>query len=224
MKLERQPDGCLCLVENWTVTRWALAIGAVLVPVAVAFSQMVSGEFGVFGLLGGGAGALGMLGVAAAISDLEVSFDTRLRVMHWEQRSWIRQRHLEVPFKDIRNVYVSSSSTRTDDTTVGGYNLTHKLMMATDMGMLPITMSEGSDMLAYEALRQQVLGLLAPHAIATELSAPIERLVAEGRLIDATAAIRAERGVDLATARKIVDAMRCQNGKSRTNGGSAVDH
>lgn len=224
MKLEHQSDGSQGLRETWAVTRWALGIGAILVPAAVVFSQIISGGLGFLGLLGAGVGALGMLGVAAAISDLAVRFDSKRRLMRWEQRSWLRKRHLEMPFTDIRDVYIRSASTRSDDTTVGGYSVTHKLMITTVAGTLPLTMSEGSDLKAYEALRQEVLALLGRHGVTTEPSTLVERLVADGRLIDATAAIRAERGVDLATARAMVDAIRCQMDQSRKTGGAAVGH
>jgi hypothetical protein len=221
MKLEHQSDGCQGLTETWTVTRWALIVGAVLVPAAVAASQIVDGAFGVKGLLGAGVGGLVMLGIAAAISDLRVRFDVARRVMRWEQRNWFRRRRIDVPFADIVDVYVSSSTTRSDDTTVGGYHATHRLMVKTGTDALPLTMSEGSDRPAYEGLRRQVLALLAPRVATGEPATVVDHLVAEGRLIDATAAIRAERGVDLATARTMVDDIRRRIHASRTNGGHA---
>jgi hypothetical protein len=138
--------------------------------------------------------------------------------MRWEKRNWFRRRCIDVPFADIIDVYVSSSNTRSDDNTVGGYNVTHKLMVRTGNDIVPLTLSEGSDKPEYEALRQQVLALMAAHGAIREPATAVEHLVDEGRIIDATAAIRARRGVDLVTARTMVDAIRRRGDASRMNG------
>lgn len=195
------------LREHHRVLRWTFGIAALAVPAVVAGGQFLQGEWQWKSLAGAGAGSAVLALLAAVIGDLRVRFDATARRMTWEHRNGFRARRVSVPFSEIRDVFVLSSTSRDDDDTVGGYRVRHQPMLRTATDTLPLSLSEGPEKSDYEALCAEVLALLTRSEAAPLKRTAVEQLLLAGRLIDAVALIRAERGVDLTEARAIAAAL-----------------
>jgi len=208
MTLEHAPDGSLVLREYNRVLRWTFGIAALAVPAVVAGGQFLQGEWQWKSLVGAAAGSAGLALLAAVIGDLRVRFDATARRMTWEHRNGFRTRRVSVPFSEIRDAFVLSSTSRDDDDTVGGYRVRHRAMVRTATDTLPLSLTEGPQKSDYEALCAEVLALLTRSEAAPVKRTPVEQLMLAGRLIDAVALIRAERGVSLTEARAIAAALR----------------
>lgn len=204
MTIDPLPDGSLLVKETWRVMRAACAVAAVLIPATVLWVAWVEGAIG-WRQLGGA--ALGLIlpgGIALVLADRRFRFDAATRTLSWETTSWTRRRHGQVPFGDIHSVVVSFTMESDDDSGRRHPRFTATLM--TRSGPLLLTGSSGSHKPDFDALAdcvRAVVGLPVADA-----DAAVQQLVSAGRMVEAVTLLRAQRGIDLATARALVEQMR----------------
>lgn len=204
MRIEHLPDGSLQIHERWRLMRFACAAAAVLAPAAVLWAAWLEGSV-TWRQIGGAALGLVLPGAMAfLVADRRFGFDAATRVLSWEIASWLRRRHGQMPFADIQGVVVSCTMEPDDDSARRYPRYTATLM--TRSGPLVLTGSSGSYKPEYDALADSVRAVVGLPA--ADADAAIQQLVSAGRIVEAVALLRAQRGIDLAAARAVVEQMR----------------
>lgn len=203
-------DGSLVLRESRQFLRWVCFVAAFLLAVIVVLAYAV-GDRSDWKLPAGGlAGTAGLVWLAAVLSDLRIVFDFANERLIWEQGNLMSTRRVLVPFFDVRDAFVLESASRDDDNPVGGYVVTYRSMLRTARETLPLSLSEGTDKADSQALCDAVLKLLGRESTAPSAQSRIEHALRAGRLIDAVSMIRADRGVDLAEARRLAEEVKAK--------------
>lgn len=156
-----------------------------------------------------------MVLIAAVVSDLRVMFNQAAERLTWEQRNWFRTRRVMVAFSDVRDVFVLESVSRDNDDRVGGYAVTYRSMLRTTRETLPLSMIEGPNRPDSQALCDAVREIVMHDAKAPDAQTQVVRMIRAGRLVDAVAMIREQRGVSLAEALRIAEDMRARNEDAR---------
>lgn len=190
--------------ESWTLLRVSCVLGGCLLPLTLFFATSLDGSFGWKTMTGGTLGAMLLGSIAAVVDDRRFVFDPSLKMLTWEQRNWIRSRGGRLPFSEIQDVVVIFSRERDHDSN-RAYNY-YKTVLVTSAGQIPLTVTSGISRREYDDLANAVLAVLSnPDASPTQRGPEIDRLIAAGRMIDAIAWIRAQKGLGLAEARTLVE-------------------
>lgn len=195
MRIGHLPDGSLQIRERWRLPRFACAAAAVLVPATVLGTAWLEGAIA-WRQIGGA--ALGLIlpgGIALLVTDRRFVFDAATRLLSWEITSWLRRRHGQMPLADIQGVVLSFTMESDDDSARRHPRYTATLMTRS-----------GSQKPEYDALADSVRAVVGLPAAAAD--AAIQQLVSAGRIVDAVTLLRAQRGIDLATARTLAEQMR----------------
>ena len=203
MKHRTLADGSLVVEERLTLLRWgavlsALALVAILGTIAFERGRILPRE-----AIGGGLGLIALMGLAALVADREFRFDRSVGRMRWTVRRLTRTRIGEVRFHEIEGVTLRSEV----DTEHPQRALRYTPLLETHGGSFPLSSFQSGDRQQWEDVA---------HAVAVVLGRPteslrpltVEDLVASGRVIEAIALARRERGLDLTAAKALVDSMR----------------
>lgn len=213
---ESAADGTLVLHESRRFLRRFLCVAAlVLVAIVTVVFVAVDRSNGSL-LVGGLAGAAGMVSLAAVLNDLRIVLDQSRQRLTWGQSNLVRTRYVEVAFAEVRKVFVLESRSRDDDDRVGGYIVRYRPMLRTITETLPLSMSEGPDRAASQALCDAVVRIIAGGTSPPDASSGAEATLQAGRLVDAVAMIRAQRSIGLAEARRIASEMAASH-RDRSN-------
>jgi len=203
MKITRLPNESLEIQERWTLLKTGCAIGGILLPVLIVVAEINSDSMRAGRIAGGTLGTILLLWVAAVVNDRHFLFDAAQKVLTWEQKNWFRSRGGHVPFSDIKQVLVKTQRTRDNDHTVGGYGVNYSAILVTGAGTIPLTSSHSSDKREYEKLAETILAVLSLPDKTPNTEDEVAGLIAAGRMIDAVALIRAEKGLGLLEAREL---------------------
>lgn len=208
MKIVSFPDGSLLLQESWRSLRATFVVAAVLVPLVILPAQLSSDSMNWRWLVGVALGSAGLLLVAAVLEDRYFRFDAIRRQLRWERRNWFRSCSATLPFGDIKDVSVIALSNRDDDDAFAGNRVDYAAVLRTSTEILHLSATRSLHRPDYEHICNAVLAVLTGSGSTLKAGDPVERLVAGGRMIEAVALIRAQRGIGLMEARQAAQEIR----------------
>ncbi len=203
MKITRLPNESLEIQERWAFLKTGCAIGAVLLPVVIVLAELNEDSMRLGRLAGGALGTILLLWIAAVLKDRRFFFDAAEKLLTWDQRNWFGSQGGRIPFSDIKQVLVTSQRTRDSDHRVGGYDVNYGAILVTGAGTIPLTGTHSSSKQEYERLAEAVLAVLSRPDNTPKTEDEVAGLIAAGRMIDAVALIRAEKGLGLLEAREL---------------------
>ena len=206
MILEQRPDRGLVIHESFRFLRAGSVVCAALAAVVGGFLWIQSPDIlretkGI----GWGAVAVGLFcAVGLAVDDRRFVFDAPRRTVTWHRRNAFRSCGGEIHFAQIRDVVITTEHASDDGGSRGAVR--HGVALVTTSGTVPLTSTFGRDPREFQRVADAALDVLASQG---NVARPgVEQLVAAGRIIDAVAWLRRERGLDLAAARAVIEELK----------------
>ena len=203
MKVRTLEDGTLVLDERLTLLRWGAVTGAVTLVAVFTQTAIVRGPLTSRDILGAATGLIALMTLAACVTDRSFRFDRASGRMRWEIRRLFGAHSGDVPFSDVFRVTLHTSVAV--DTQSRRVN--YQPFLSTGAGELPLSSFHRLDPGACEALTRAISDTIG-RPLDAPRAATVEELVATDRVIEAVTKVRRERGLDLAGARAVVDAIR----------------
>jgi len=210
MHIARQTPQELVIVDG---TRWVSAICAVLALFAVY--RVISQHKG----QGPTLVAIALLVFFALFSNTckTFTFDGMQRVVRWKGRTILKGESGEIPFDDITDIVIETSTTTSKwgTTTMTTYRLTINTSRVT----IPMAYNYRGIADGYTALRRQILEFIRPgsqgaspplgRAAAESLESSLRALLRQGRKSDALALLRSSEDIGLPEAMNRIEAIEC---------------
>src|SRR5579862_44075 len=210
LHIARQSPQELVVVDG---TRWVSAICAAVALFAVyrVISQHAAKGPTLVGIA--------LLVFFALIADLRktFTFDGMQRIMRWRGRTILKTESGEIPFDDITDIVIETSTTSSTRGTTS--MTTYRLTINTARGTIPMAYNYRGAADGLSGLRRQILEFIRPgsqsaspplgRAAAESLESSLRALLRQGRKIDAVALLRSTEDIGLTEAMHRIEAIEC---------------
>lgn len=201
MHIRRDPDGSVEIHEIPAVMRGALLAGAAAIPWATWAGAVDASDplRVVLGILGGAM----FLASALLVEGRWYRFDRQEGVVRWRRSRLLSSRSGSLPFGAVVAVVPQA---RMDDDNPRTRRVSYRPVMLTSEGEMLLSNQTSLKAEDFADLLSTVRGALG--LTSTQERGQVVDLVAAGRIVDAVALLRRQRGVSLAEAKSAVEAIR----------------